>query len=908
MAVDLTSEQGAFVDRVLMFTDIEDSSRRWDLEPEAMRALMRHHDDLVTSLVAHFGGVVGARTGDGAIALFSTSIDAARSAVEFQRLIALGPAATGVATEPLKIRVGLHRGVVEHRDGEHYGPPMHRAARVMSAGHGGQILITSPVAEELRAHAAARGEPSEFTMVSRGFQRLKGFHEPELLSELRRHDAPTDLRGLRNAVVLGNLPPIDLDTLVGRDAEVAHLTRDLRAGSIVTLLGTGGVGKTRLALQVADLLQDRFGDGVWFVDLAAVGSAERVITELAATIGVPEESTQSLASSLRHAMHSRQMLIVLDNCEHVFDAVSALVRATCSDRMPTAVLATSQRNLGIPGESTVVITPLGCAGPDADEPGHSVAAEMFVRAAERAHNLVPPGPPSWADVERICRRLDGLPLAIELAAARSRVMSVSQIADQLDVSVDLLRSRDGNQRHRTMSAAISWSMDLLSDADRALLVDLSVFNGTFTWEGAAAVSGADPMDVVDSLDELTSRSLLVPRDDGLRMLVPLRLHCRAELATSGREPRVRAAHAQWVRNWIPDPFDDLDPQVAAARVDRVFAATEDIDACHRWYLEHDVAEALAMSLLLIDAHMTRSRFSAALDRFSDFDVDTTPVALRAEAVGWVAAFHWMLGRYELGGTTANRAVAMAKDHGLPLPVMAAILHCATAPPTDILGIARDIEREVRRGDEAQVRAGTARHFSPLGTIVTMAGDPEWGTRLADEGLAESRRIGALLLINTYGNRIMINPGSDEVVAMMPEVIELARAVGRRDTLAQAQVALAHRARRSGDIAGFLAGIVHTAESTLGDYPANVAQMLHWVPRSIIDRFPREAALITAALESWGTVSVYVGADKEKAQRDRLRERLSSILGNHELDRAWSEGAQLGLAQVIDRLHWVADAW
>ncbi len=902
------TEQGTFLDRVLMFTDVEGSSRRWDLEPDVMRALMRHHDELVTSVVERFGGVIGARTGDGAIALFRSAVEAAQSALELQALIADGPTASGLSAEPLLIRVGLHRGVVERRDGEHYGPPMHRAARVMAAGHGGQILISAVIGDELQAAVAADPASIELTIVSRGIQRLKGFHEPERLSELYRRDVPIEVRGLRDVASIGNLPPIDVDAFVGRQTEVSHILPGLRAGRITTLVGTGGVGKTRLALQLAYLAQEQFHDGVWFVDLASVFSAERVITAVADTIGVAEESTQTLASSVRQALHTRQMLVVLDNCEQVFDSVTALVRAACSDRMPTSILATSQRGLGIAGEQVELIAPLHCEAGDDAGIDDSPAAGMFILAATRGDPTFRAGPEDASAIGRICSRLDGLPLALELAASRVRVMSVREIADRLETSFDLLRSRDGAERHRTMSAAIQWSMDLLSPEDRSLLIDLSVFNGDFTWEGAAAVSGRDPLDVADSLDELTRRSLLVRRGEGLRMLVPLRLFCGAELAASGRESTIRARHTVWVRESIPVPFDHPDPHVVNARLERIANSSDDIDAAHRWLVDHRVEDAIDMSLQLFDANMARARYSVALDRFADCDLATTPTALRVEVLGAIAAFSWTLGRYDDGDRAAQRALAMAHEHELPLPLMAAVLLCAFSDPETAAELAARTEREILGRDDERRQADKARHFPPLGMVLAVLGDPERGVRVADEGVAEARRVGALLLLNALGNRILIQPSSVEVAEMMTEVVDLARTMGRKTTLALAYASIAHRARRDGDIAGFLSGVVQTAELALDAEPQSVVQMLHWVPTSVLDRFPREAALMTAALGCLGGNEHYIGAEKHRARRAMLREQLATVLGDEELERAWSEGSQLGLAQVVDRLHWIADAY
>ncbi len=890
-----TPESISFINRVLMFTDIEGSSTRWDNEADMMRALMRHHDAVVSEAVENNGGTLGARTGDGAIALFETAVSAARAACDLQTRIVEGPRSESVSTGPLRVRIGLHRGVVEPRGGEHYGPPMHRTARIMSAGHGGQIVVSAAVAEELRIHPA-----EGFVLVDRGMHRLKGFHEPERLNELVRDGMSPDPRGLRVAVSTGSLPAVDIDSLVGREGEIARIQPHVVSGRITTLVGTGGVGKTRLALQLGRLCMNAFPEGVWFVDLASVSGPDRVSAAVAETLGIAEES-QSPADSVRQAMQTRDMLVILDNCEHVIDAVRSLVRTLACAPCAAAILATSQRALDVAGEHVEVVEPLDY-GPALDG---SPAANMFLRAAQHADpHFVVDSHDSEA-IARICRRLDGLPLALELAAGRVRLMSVRQIADELETSFDLLRSRDQPERHRTMFAAISWSVSLLSEDDRTVLIDLSVFKGDFTWEAAAAVTGRNRFDIADSLEELVRRSLLVRRGEGLRMLVPLQNFCGVELGDSKRDLDVKARHASWVQSTIPVPLDDTDPTTVALRLDRVRDATEDIHSAHAWLIAHDPVQAAHLALSLVEAWIARGRSNDAVKMLSACDTDATPAPMRIEILGWFAAHAWTVGRNEEGEAAAVRSLALAEANGLPLPVLAAVRLAVRYAFSNRGEQARELTNRIEHEVRSKQGDGS-RPFPPLGVVLAVVGEVQRGVTLVDEGIAAARKVGAIRLLSALTNRILLQPGTEEVAMITHEVEVLASVLGRTSAQAHAIAAIAQRARKQGDLVGFLEGVARFSDLMIVDEPTAVVQMMQWVPSATAPLLPRDATVMLAALESLAEIHDQRGTEQERARRGAIHDVLLKELGDQEFDRAWSEGSALRLGEAVDRLHWMVE--
>lgn len=890
-----------------MFTDIEGSTERWDADPEAMRQLLEHHDRTVGEVIEAHQGVLAKRTGDGAIALFDATLDAVACALDLQRRIAAGPREYGLDAEPLKVRVGLHRGVVEARDGDFFGPPMHRAARIMSAGNGGQVVVSHMVAEHVRL-ADAGSHSHHWQLVDCGMHRLKGFHEPERLSlvtstAVTPGSGPGDSRQLRTAnATAGWLPPGDPATFVGRERELAEIPGRLGPGRIVTLVGAGGVGKTRLAIHVAQRARPAFPDGAWFVDLAAVTDPARVLPAIADALSITGEKAVSLVEPVRQALAARQALLLLDNCEHVLEAVAETVRSVMSEASPASLLCTSQRDLGVLGEAVVQIGPLNFD----DDVGSSPAGHLFVQQAQRADPAFVLDERTTPAVRTICHRLEGLPLAIELAASRVRVMTVDEIAERLGTTFDLLRSRDHPDRHRTLSAAISWSVGLLADAERELLFELSVFNGTFTWAAAAAVTGRDDFDVADAVDELVRRSLLIRTGEALRMLVPLRLYCAEQLAGTERAADVQRGHAEWAAASVPRPVDDLDASLVATRLDQLVASIDDLHVAHRWLLAHDPARAAGLALDLVDLWINRARCQEAMAWLAACDTDDVPAEARVEVLGWIAGFGWTVGRNDEGEDAARRALEIAERAGLPLPVFAATrlsVRLAFSNRTaEAVELADAAEQALRSGNGDPTRL-----LGPLAVVRAVAGDMGRASQLADEGVAAARQVGVLRLLGAMANRLLVGLGDESLATLSEEVATLARTVGRTSALAHAISSMAHLARKAGDVHGFLSGLGEFADLMMQDEPTSVVGTLQLVPGPAADRHPREAAMLLGAVETLAEEYDHRGTDAELATRRDVTERLERVLGADELDRAVAEGRGMRLGEAVDLLHWLADA-
>jgi predicted ATPase len=426
--------------------------------------------------------------------------------------------------------MGLATGEAELRDGDYFGAVLNRAARLMAAGHGGQILVADSTA----------GLLNRVDLVDLGPRRLRDVPMPVGVFQVRAVGLRTDFPPLKALDThSGNLRPA-ATRLIGRESEIADIEAAVRIHRLTTLTGVGGVGKTRLALEVATRLADEFPDGVWIFELAAVTDPVAVPDAMAAVLGITQQPGKSVAESVATALEGRVRLLLLDNCEHVLDTVADLVEAIIASSATVTILATSREGLGIADEQ---LWPVPSLESDA-------AADLFI---ERAHRVAPAlSIDDERAVAEICRRLDGIPLAIELAASRISLMTVEEIRDHLDHRFKLLvGSRRGLGRHHTLRQAVAWSYDLLDDTEKALLERCSVFAGGFDLKSACAVSGFDDLDdyqVLDLLDSLMRKSLLtVDRSSGrarFSMLETIREFADEQLVAGGNAVQARNAHAR----------------------------------------------------------------------------------------------------------------------------------------------------------------------------------------------------------------------------------------------------------------------------------------------------------------------------------------------------------------------------
>jgi len=569
-----------------LFTDVEGSTRRWEADAEAMRAALAAHDEVLRSATEAHGGFMFKHTGDGVCAAFSSPRAAVDSAIAAQRKL------------ELPVRMGIATGEAELREGDYFGAVLNRAARVMAAGHGGQILLADSTA----------GLLSGVDLIDLGPRRLRDLPTSVQVFQVQAEGLRTDFPSLRALDVSpGNLRPAPT-SFIGREAEVAELQGAVKAHRLVTLTGVGGVGKTRLATEVAARLADEFPDGVWFFELAAVTDPAAVPDAVAAVLGITQQPGKTVSESVAAALEGRLRLLVLDNCEHVLDAAADLIEAILTHSATVRVVATSREGLGVAQEQVWPVPSLDIgAGID------SAAVSLFV---ERAQGIAPGfamvnGDESAAAVE-ICQRLDGIPLAIELAASRMAAMTVSEVRDRLDQRFRLLvGSRRGLARHHTLRHAVAWSYDLLDDTEKTVLNRCSVFAGGFDLQSACVVAGSDGLDeyaMLEVLDALVRKSLLIAdRSSGrtrFSMLETIRQFAEEQLVASGEASEIRAAHSRYFAGREADIMALWDSPRQCEAYTWFTIELANLRTAFRWAADHgdlETAATIATSVGLLGA-------------------------------------------------------------------------------------------------------------------------------------------------------------------------------------------------------------------------------------------------------------------------------------------------------------------
>jgi predicted ATPase/class 3 adenylate cyclase len=577
-----------------LFTDIEGSTQRWDRDRPAMEAAVQRHDLIMRAAIETHRGHVFKTIGDAFCAAFERPEDAVAAIVAAQQRLATEDFS---AVDGIRVRAAIHTGTADERDGDYYGPALNRIARLVSIGNGGQVLL-SGVTSELVGDAL----PPEVSLLDCGDHRLKDLARPEHVFQLVApglHDAFPALRSL--STLPNNLPRM-LNAFVGREREIEEITALLASNPLVTLVGSGGLGKTRISLQVAAHLLDGAGDGVWFVELAPLTSGDYIPSTIAHVLGISLSSQGDPIDNLARALKSKHLLLILDNCEHLVAPVAHVVSALLRDCPQLSILASSRQALGVAGEMSYRMPTLGVPTAlqavmlTAEDAPNYPAIALFIertRAVDQRFRLTDDNAPIVAD---ICRRLDGIALAIELAASRVKILTPRQLRDRLDERFRILTggSRDLLPRQQTLRALIDWSHELLNENERMLFRRLSIFVNGFTIEAAAAVASSDDLDefeVFDLLESLVDKSLVMAEGDDeakrYRLLESTRAFALEKLEAAGEHALLAERHLRYLRELFADVAAN---SARTGKEEHLFAQfvteLEDIRAALGWALSN----------------------------------------------------------------------------------------------------------------------------------------------------------------------------------------------------------------------------------------------------------------------------------------------------------------------------------
>jgi predicted ATPase/class 3 adenylate cyclase/DNA-binding CsgD family transcriptional regulator len=653
----------------LVLADVEGSTRLWETQPNQMTAAMARMNHVVSDTIASHSGVrpVEQGEGDSFVAAFARASDAVACALELQR----APLA------PIRLRIGIHTGEIQLRDeGNYAGPTINRTARLRDLGHGGQTLL-SGATEAL----VLDGLPDDVWLSDLGTHPLRDLPRPERVMQLCHPDLVNDFLPLRvsKAVVSQHLP-MQLTSFVGRNKQLTQVLELLTQNRLVTLTGAGGAGKTRMAIQIAGQLSGEFGDGIWYVDLAPITDPDVVPIAVARALELPDQPGRSTMDALLRFVRDRQMLVVLDNCEHLLDASAELVVAMLGAAPGLTLLATSREAIGVAGE-------LGWRVPSLSLADESI--ELFADRARHARPDFTVTDDNVATMAEICARLDGLPLAIELAAARVRALSLTEIVESLHDRFRLLTggSRTAVRRQQTLRASVDWSHALLTEPERVLFRRLAVFMGGFDLVAAQSICGGGDVEryqVLDQLALLVDKSLVVTDETGgrtrYRLLETIRQYALEKLGESGEADSVRTRHRDHytaVAAFLDTPArDDYEQLVEKAEIE-----IDNLRAAFGWSRENsDIELALTLASSLQPLWEARGRlleglvwFDAALADLGAHHAGVAP-AVRARALAARALLAIRVGAPE-SLDQAQQALAIAREVDDPALLARALTAC-----------------------------------------------------------------------------------------------------------------------------------------------------------------------------------------------------------------------------------------
>lgn len=787
-----------------LFTDIEGSTQRWERDDAAMAEAVRRHDELMRAAIERWNGRVFKTVGDAFCASFVEAGDGVSASLDAQRRLAEEDFG---AVDGIAVRMALHTGGSVERDGDYFGPTLNRVARMLAIAHGGQIVL-SGVTNDLVAGRL----PERVTLEDRGSHRLKDLARPEQVYQVLAPDLRREFPPLRSLGLFPNNLPQDTTSFVGRDSEVADVVALMQRHRVVTLVGSGGVGKTRVSLHVAADVLEEYRDGVWFVELAPLTEGGFIPAEIAAALGVRLPGGVDAVAALVAALRPMRLLLVLDNCEHLVSESAAIAAAIVRGCPEIRVLATSRQGLSIAGEAVYRMPSLPF--PPALEDGAMTAAlartyaavDLFVTRAEAADarfELTDENAPAIAD---ICRRLDGIALAIELAAARIKMLSPAQLRRRLDERFRLLTggSRDALPRQQTMRALIDWSYNLLDDDERRLFGRLAIFSGGWTLEAAEAVASDDALDesqIFDLLSSLVDKSLVSTEliEDRLRyrFLESTRSYALEKLQSSGEQEELARRQARWTADfvdraeetyqttprarWLPDVEPELDNARSAMswalgdRGDATLAARISaglrplwndaglIGEGRRWIEEalarvdrvEDIRAAARLWNSLAFFSVGKQRVEAG-ERALELSQRVGDPMRIAACYGILAEGYRMMGRVEECEAAIDRTLALYRELGKTRSKFYAVALNSRALLYHALGHideARVLYNEAIAlyesiGDEE--RAVTPRIY--LGDLEFRAGNARAALALADEGIAYfQRRRNVIREANAHAN-------------------------------------------------------------------------------------------------------------------------------------------------------------
>ena len=854
-----------------LFTDIEGSTRLWDSQPDLMRTALARHDAIMRESIELGEGHVFKTIGDAFCAAFPDACGAVKAALNAQLSLASEP---WPGMDPIRVRMAIHTGEAESRDSDYFGPPLNRVARMLNLGHGGQTLLS------LAAYSLVQDQDlGSIAYKDLGEHRLKDLQRPEHVYQLQHPLLQETFRPLRSLDTLPNNFPQQVTSFVGRDRELRSIKRLMGQSRLLTLTGAGGTGKTRLALQAAVDLLDPSGDGSWIIEFGSITDPALVPQTVATVLGVREEPTKPLSETLLTYLKGKRMLLVIDNAEHVLNPIARLVDQIIRQCPHVQVLATSREPLTVNGEQTYRVPSLTMPDPTKryklEDLSKFESVRLFLDRAILANSVFVLNDSNAEPVAQLCHRLDGIPLAIELAAARVRALPVDKIAERLDDRFRLLTggARTALPRQQTLRAMIDWSYDLLNDQERCIFRRLSVFSGGWTLDSAEQICSDQKIerwDILDLLQSLLDKSLAIFDEvsQRYRFSETVRAYGRDALVALNESTEIRTRHLIHFGQLAQSTEDLLAGPQAVGALAALDAEQRNLRAAIEWGLEGgDTVQAIQMANCLSTFFQVRGEFTEGASIYQSLVAKVPQDALqeRAGALSNLGVLSFRLTQYD-SATTA---------------------------------LAESLNLFLKLGDDY----GAAKAVNTMGVISLQLGDYDAASTSFERALAlfksvgEPRRIA--MTLNNLGILAVHNKNLSRARELYNEALALNRKVGNRAFEAGNRTNLADLALREGDAetARRLAREACEMHLELGDR-LNLQDTLEVLaPAERLLGRPRIAALLFATkeaqMEELGTkVAPYV-LEEYRRNVSAVRE----ALGDEEFEAVTSKGRQLTLEEA-----------
>lgn len=894
-----------------LFTDIEGSTQLWEKHPEEMRSALAQHDSILRdSIIANHGHIIKT-TGDGAHAVFERAIDAVNATLLAQRNLQ----ALDFSSQPsnssleIKARMGLHTGEAELRGEDYYGQALNRAARIMSVAHGGQVLLSSITAEVIRERL-----PADTSLKDLGEHHLKDLIRPEHLYQLVTEDLKQDFPDIKSFNVLQNNLPVQLTSFIGREKEIAEIKALLRSARLITLTGSGGTGKSRLSVEIGRGELPSFTNGIWLIELAPLADPSQIIPTIAQVFGLQEHPFGPLAELLMDYLRDKQILLILDNCEHLIEACARLADDLLHQCAGLKILASSREALGIAGEVAYHIPSLA----------DSESTRLFTERALAANPYFHLTDSNTPFVAQICSRLDGIPLAIELAAARVKLLSPEQIASRLDDRFRLLvgGSRTALPRQQTLRALIDWSYDLLSVDEKRLFRTASVFVGGWTLEALEAV--AEDPNALEHLEQLVNKSLVITeeRENEMRyfMLETIRQYAREKLFDAQEASAARDRHFIYFDNLVEHIWDVFRTEKIFTWRDWADDEIENLRTAVEWALDNHVENSirLAGNFCLVTGWMGNrmddglTLCKTAIDRVRslppvDGNSNTKRQKLLAKALfakGMVGMSH---GNMPIVIKDLQDAIATARLAGDKRMLGYSLEMYFTATTFISAPFAEEAAEEGFRifTEEVDDYWGLSMAYQNKSRIAETRGDhlekEKYRTKYKDFVRQAPLSFQAGLFYLGTGMTENIQGNYETAKALFEEGMNVFKHIRNWNFQLIMTSELGHIARHTGKISEAKKIYLETLKGwqNMGNRSAIANQLECFALIAITEEGPQRAAILFGAAEGLRDKIQAPMTDYEQVEYDRSIIQLRTMLPETEFNSLWSEGRSMTMEQAIE---------